>query len=163
MSGEGSKYSGSDGDGASQCNGMNDPAYEPAYVRIGSDLSSFGGSPLGNASFGGSPLGNASFVGSPLGNVDDDTSPFFKKGLGGYPYMTGTELDYLASISAWQGEWGTDDLSSMQNYATALGLGLNGINGWDWSVTEDSLNINNDKAKTKKVSALTIGTVKVVD
>jgi hypothetical protein len=156
MSGEGSKYSGSDGggDGASQSNATNDPAYEPAYVRIGSDVSSFGGSPHGVgsdvSSFGGSPL---------HGGVDDD-SPFFKTGLGGYPYTTGTEFDYLASFSAWQGEWGMDDSSSMQNYANALAsLGLNGMNGWDWGVTEANININSGEAKTKKTIALAIETI----
>jgi hypothetical protein len=145
MSGDGSKYSGSDtGDGASQSNATMDrqssvdPAYEPAYVRIGSDVSSYGG--------------------SPLGDVEDVDSPFLKRGLTGYPYMTGTELDYLASFSAWQGEWGMDDLSSMQNYNDALvNLALSGISGWDWNLTEDGINVNDDKAKTKRASVLTTG------
>jgi hypothetical protein len=153
MSGEGSECSGSDrGDRASQSSTTNDPAFEPAYVRIGSDVSSLGGSPHGAGSDV-SPFG-----GSPVHGGADDASPFFKNGLGGYPYMTGTELDYLVFLSAWQGEGGMDDWSSMQNYVNPLaGLGLNGIDNYDWNVTEG--NINNDKAKTKKGLAITIETV----
>jgi hypothetical protein len=147
VSGEGSRDSGSDGGGSdrtrSQKNRSFDPAYEPAYVHIGSDLTS---------------------IGSP---IEDESAAFLTKGLGGglggYPYLSGTDLDYLAAFSECQGDWSMEQMnamqqmSAMQDYVDALaGIGLNvpsGMSGLDWNSNLPEDKINTDKkAKSKKAS-----------
>jgi len=125
--------SGSDGDGASQHNRALDTANEPAYVRIGSESTSFQ-----------SPVGVST------------TDSFRKRGLGDYAYLCGTDLDYLDALSRWQGDWGMTPTS--QGYVDAFaGTDFNGSNSWDWNTFEDQ------DAAEKKAMLQAIGSMHVID
>lgn len=118
---------------ASQYNRALDTANEPAYVRIGSESTSFQ---------------------SPVGVSTADS--FRKRGLGDYAYLCGTDLDYLDALSRWQGDWGMTPMS--QDYVDAFaGTDFNGSNSWDWNTFEDQ------DAAEKKAMLQAIGSMHLID
>jgi|Transcript_71242 hypothetical protein len=126
-----SRDSGSDGDAASQHNRTMDATSEPAYVKIGSDATTFS---------------------NPLGVNTSDS--FRKRGLGDYTYLCGTDLDYLDSLSRWQGDWGIGKMTSMQSYPDAfVGIDVNGTNAWEWDSFEDN-GANDKKAMLQAMGAM---------
>lgn len=93
---------------------------------------------------------------SPLGVKTSDS--FRKRGLGDYTYLCGTDLDYLDSLSRWQGDWGMGPMTSMQAYPDAfVGIDLNGPHAWEWDSFEDK------EANDKKAMLQAMGAVHLVD
>lgn len=135
--GSGSRDSGSDGDGASQRNRMLDVAYEPAYVRIGSDFT------------------------SPLPVVD--STPSRTRNPAEFTYLCGTDLDYLSSMPGWQGDWGMDSMPAMQDYMDSFATsGFDGFSGYDWNPLQDAV-INDKKKQVKTGSMRAVGATKMID
>jgi hypothetical protein len=141
--GSGSRDSGSDGDGASQHNRMLDVAYEPAYVRIGSDFTSFDHTPV------------------------SDSTPLRKRDPAEFTYLCGTDLDYLSSMPSmpgWQGEWGAQPMTSMHDFMDSFAAaGFEGFSGYDWNPLQDNV-INEKKQQVKTASKMrAVGATKMID